>query len=51
MLTSIHVISYGDTISEKFLVFKFQYFRKYMIQLYDYSYVHVSGQRHAGLER
>ena len=39
------------SVNEKLPVFKFRYFGKYIIQLYDYFYVHVSGQRQTGLER
>ena len=42
-----HILS----LSEKQLVSKFRYFGKYIIQLYGYFYVHVSGQRQTGLER
>ena len=38
-------------VSEKLPVFKVGYFGKYIIQLYSYLYVHVSGQRQTGLER
>ena len=31
-------------------VSKFRYFGKYILQLYGYFYVHVSGQRRTGLE-
>ena len=37
-------------VSEKLPVSKFRYFGKYMIQLYGYFYVHVSGQRNTGLD-
>ena len=39
------------SISEKFPVFKFLYFGKYIIQLYGYFYVYDSGQQQTGLER
>ena len=39
------------SINEKLPVLKFRYFGKYIIQLFGYWYVHVSGQRKAGLER
>ena len=39
------------SVNEKLLVSKFRYFGKYIIQLYGYFDVHVSGQRHTGLER
>ena len=39
------------SVSEKLRVSKFRYFGKYIIQLYSYFYVHVSGQRLTGLER
>ena len=32
------------SVSEKLPVSKFRYFGKYIIQLYGYMYVHVSGQ-------
>ena len=38
-------------INEKSPVSKFRYFGKYIIQVFGYCYVHVTGQRHAGLER
>ena len=38
-------------VSEKLPVSKLGYFGKYIIQLYGYFYVHVSGQGHTGLER
>ena len=44
----------GDNIlsvSEKIPVSKFRYFGKYIIQLYGYFNVHVSGQRQTVLER
>ena len=36
---------------EKIPVSKFRYFGKYIIQLYGYFHVHISGQRCTGLER
>ena len=39
------------SVNEKLPVSKFQYFGKYIIQLFGYCYVHFSGQRQAGLER
>ena len=39
------------SVNEKLPVLKFRYFGKYIIQLFGYCYVHVSGQRQAGLER
>ena len=39
------------SVNEKLPVSKFQYFGKYIIQLFGYCYVHVSGQKQAGLER
>ena len=39
------------SVNEKLPVSKFRYFGKYIIQLFGYSYVHVSGQRQVGLER
>ena len=44
---SLNILS----VNEKLPVSKFRYFKKYIIQLFGYCYVHVSGQRHAGLER
>ena len=41
-----HILS----INEKLPVSKFRYFGKYIIQLFGYCYIHVSGQQHAGLE-
>ena len=38
-------------VNEKLPVSKFQYFGKYIIQLFGYCYVYVPGQRQAGLER
>ena len=38
-------------VNEKLPVSKFRYFGKYLIQLFGYYYVHVSGQRQAGLEK
>ena len=38
-------------VNEKLPVSNFRYFGKYIIQLFGYCYVHVSGQRQAGLER
>ena len=42
-----HILS----VNEKLPVSKFRYFGKYIIQLFGYCYVHVSGQRQACLER
>ena len=39
------------SVNEKLPVSKFRYFEKYIIQLFGYCYVHVSGQRHSDLER
>ena len=39
------------SVNEKLPVSKFQYFGKYIIQLFGYHYVHVSGQRQTDLER
>ena len=39
------------SVNEKLPVLKFRYFGKYVIQLFGYCYVHVSGQQQAGLER
>ena len=39
------------SVNEKLPVSKFRYFGKYIIQLFGYCYVRVSGQRQAGLER
>ena len=47
----LYIISYLLSVNEKLLVSKFRYFRKYIIQLFGYGYVYVSGQRQAGLER
>ena len=38
-------------VNEKLPALKFQYFGKYIIQLFGYCYVHVSGQRRTVLER
>ena len=47
----IEFIAYVLSVNEKLPVSKFRYFGKYTIQLFSYCYVHVSGQRQAGLER
>ena len=39
------------SVNEKLPASKFQYFGKYIVQLFGYCYVHVSGQRQTGLER
>ena len=39
------------SVNEKLPVSKFRYFGKYIMQLFGYCYVHVSGQRQADLER
>ena len=39
------------SVNEKLPASKLQYFGKYIIQLFGYCYVHVSGQRQTGLER
>ena len=39
------------SVNEKLPVSKFRYFGKYIIQLFGYCYVYVSGQRQSGLER
>ena len=39
------------SVNEKLPVSKCQYFRKYIIQLFGFCYIHVSGQWQAGLER
>ena len=39
------------SVNEKLPVSKFRDFGKYIIQLFGYYYVHVSGQRQAGLEK
>ena len=39
------------SVNEKLPVQKFRYYRNYIIQLFGYCYVHVSGQQQAGLER
>ena len=44
-------VVYILSVNEKLPVSKFPYFGKYIIQLFGYSYVHVSGQRQAVLER
>ena len=44
---SLNILS----VNEKLPVPKFRYFGKYMIQLFGYCYVHVSGQRHSDFER
>ena len=43
--------AYILSVNEKLPASKFQYFGKYIVQLFGYCYVHVSGQRHTGLER
>ena len=45
-------ISHDSVYSaSKISVSKFQYFGKYIIQLYGYFYVNLSRQRQTGLER
>ena len=44
-------VGYILSVNEKLPVSKLQYFGKYIIQLFSYCYVDVSGQRQAGLER
>ena len=39
------------SVNEKIPVSKFRYFGEYIIQLFGYCYVHVSGQRQTGLDR
>ena len=39
------------SVNEKLPVSKFRYFGKYIIQLFGYCHLHVSGQRPACLER
>ena len=39
------------SVNEKLPASTFQYFGKYIIQLFGYCYVHVSGQRQPSLER
>ena len=39
------------SVNEKLPVSKFRYFGKYIMLLFGYCYVHVSGQRQANLER
>ena len=39
------------SVYEKLPALKFQYFGKYIIQIFGYYYVHVSGKRQTGLER
>ena len=46
-LCSLNILS----VNEQLPVSKFQYFGKYIIQLFGYCYVHVSDQQQAGLER
>ena len=43
----VYILSVNENLPES----KFRYFRKYIIQHFGYCYVHVSGQRQAGLER
>ena len=47
----LEAILYILSVNEKLPVPKFRYFGKYMIQLFGYCYVHVSGQRHSDFER
>ena len=49
--SKIEFIAYILSVNEKLPVSNFQYFRKYIIQLFGYCYVHVSSQCQAGLER
>ena len=44
-------VQYILSVNEKLPVSKFRYFGKYIIQLFGQSYVHVSYQQQAGLER
>ena len=44
-------VRYILSVNEKLPVLKFRYFGKYIIQLFGYCWVHVSGQRQACLER
>ena len=44
-------VIYILSVNEKLPVSKFRYFGKNIKQLFGYCYVHVSGQRQAGLER
>ena len=46
-----HKYNYILNVNEKLPVSKFRYFGKYLMQLFGYYYVHVSGQRQAGLEK
>ena len=39
------------SVNEKLPVSKLRYFGTYIVQLFGYCYVHVSGQRHDSLER
>ena len=39
------------SVNEKLPVSKLRFFRKYIMQLFGYCYVHVSGQPQADLER
>ena len=46
-----NISKYILSVNVKLPVSKFRYFGKYIIQLYGYFYVHVSGQRQTGFER
>ena len=43
--------SYILSVNEKLPASKFDYYGKYIIHLFGYRYVYVSGQRQTGLER
>ena len=45
------ILLYKLSVNEKLPVSKLRYFGKYIMQLFGYCYVHVSGQRQADLER
>ena len=45
--TCVYILS----VNEKLPVSRFGYFGKYIMQLFGYCSVHVSGQRQADLER
>ena len=50
-ILTLMVDSYILSVNEKLPVSKFRYFGKYIVQLFGYCYIHVSGQRQSGLER
>ena len=54
LVKRIYLFSFNSNIlsvNEKLPASKFQYFGKYIIQLFGYCYDHVSGQSQTGLER